>query len=597
MNHYFQLTAPSLFQKKKLADFQRKTTKSLNWFLYWSHRWIGIVLALFMFVWFFTGLVIIYTTPATQNLSQQLAHAESLAPEVGWLSLGEAWDRSFDQRKQAAAKHKLKPMEGTAMNQTDTHANKPKEEKPVSIADARLVRSADQPFWLVEDTQGQRFALSAIDGTLRETTPEQAVKIAKNWFNAENSSETVNASYVESVDKTIVLRNQDAYAPFHRVALDDGKELLISSRTGEVLHASTRVDRAFYWSGNWLHLLKPLDAIGLGHIRSDVQMWLGLFATVATLTGLIIGWLRWRPKFTGKPTYSQGRTQPYREFWFKWHFWSGLLGGSIALTWALSGFLDTNPGKIFSQTNPTKQELARYSGKDLSDVMISWQPALPVLLAAGVEGADIVELSWKRLADDTVLLANTRDGQRLPQAVDGTVSKFSDSALLAAIKRVAGKTEVESQQLLTEYDSYYYPRHHQGLVEKPLPVVLVTLADESGTRFYLDPQDGKLISKLDRSGRAMRWLFNGLHYWDFGWLYYRPIWDIWMLIWVSFGLVLGGSSLVIGWRRLKQTVTPKKSQVTKKAEGRNNTVSTGRGIFASFQRFNFVKKYFISDKA
>jgi hypothetical protein len=271
------------------------------------------------------------------------------------------------------------------------------------------------------------------------------------------------------------------------------------------------------------------------------------------------------------------------------------LGGTVALTWAFSGFLDTNPSKIFSQTNPTKQELARYSGKDLSDVMISWQPVLPALLAASVGDSDIVELGWKRLADDTVLLANTRDGQRLPQTVDGTVSKFSDFALLAGVKRVAGKTEVASQQLLTDYDSYYYPRHHQGLVEKPLPVVLVTLADESGTRFYLDPQDGKLISKLDRSGRAMRWLFSGLHYWDFGWLYYRPIWDIWMLIWVSFGLVLGGSSLVIGWRRLKQTFTPKKSsRYRKKSETRTNPVSTGS---ASFQRFNFVKKYFISDKA
>ncbi len=34
-----------------------------------------------------------------------------------------------------------------------------------------------------------------------------------------------------------------------------------------------------------------------------------------------------------------------------------------------------------------------------------------------------------------------------------------------------------------------------------------------------------------------------------------------MLIWVGFGLVLGGSSLVIGWRRLKKTLAPKKHKV------------------------------------
>ena len=39
-----------------------------------------------------------------------------------------------------------------------------------------------------------------------------------------------------------------------------------------------------------------------------------------------------------------------------------------------------------------------------------------------------------------------------------------------------------------------------------------------------------------------------------------------MLLWVSFGLVLGGSSLVIGWRRLQKTIAPKKRKV-RKAQG------------------------------
>jgi hypothetical protein len=102
-------------------------------------------------------------------------------------------------------------------------------------------------------------------------------------------------------------------------------------------------------------------------------------------------------------------------------------------------------------------------------------------------------------------------------------------------------------------------------VEKPLPVLLVTMDDDVGTRYYLDPQDGKLIAKLDRSGRVLRWLYSGLHHWDFGWLYQRPIWDVWMLIWVSLGLVLGASSLVVGWRRLKQTFLPKKPSRSKKS--------------------------------
>ncbi len=541
--------------------------KSLNWLLYQVHRWVGVALGLFMFFWFFTGLVIMYSTPTTQNRSQQLAHAETLAPEVGWLSLGEAWERSAEQRKVAAAgKPKAEAAMGAKMAKVEEQGGKDKDGKAaVGIADARLVRSAGEPVWLVEDSKGLRFALSAKDGTVRVTTPDQAQKIAENWFNNDSRS-LIKTSYLETVEKPIILRNQDALSPFHRIAVgDDGGELLISARTGEVLHASTRVDRAFYWAGNWLHLLKPLESIGLGHIRNDVQLWLGLSATIATLTGLIIGWLRWRPGLGGKPTYSQGRTQPYREFWFKWHFWSGLVGGIVVLSWALSGFLDTNPGKIFAQANPNRQELNRYQGNGVPDVMRLWQPVLPILLSVAVDGADVVELGWRRLGDETVLLAHTRDGQRLPQSLDGTAAQFNDAALLAAVSRVAGDAKVESQQVLTSYDSYYYPRHHQSLVEKPLPVLLVTMADEVGTRYYLDPQDGKLLAKLDRSGRVLRWLYSGLHHWDFGWLYQRPLWDVWMLIWVSLGLVLGASSLVVGWRRLKQTFFPKKPVRAKKS--------------------------------
>ncbi|MGJ0484701.1 MAG: PepSY domain-containing protein [Methylomicrobium sp.] len=524
--------------------------KLLNWLLYEVHRWLGIALAVFMFAWFSTGIVIMYSTPTTQNRTQQLAHAEPLAPEDGWLSLGEVWERTAAQREAAAVERRVKSAGNVAAGKNHT--------TPPAIADARLLRIADAPVWLVEDTQGMRFALSAIDGALRETSVEQALKIAEKWFKIED---TVPAGlrYLESVEKPIILRNQDTLRPFHHIAADDGRELLISSRTGEVLHASTRLDRALYWGGNWLHLLKPLEAIGLGEYRHTIQLVLGLFATVVSLTGLIIGWLRWRPGFGGKPTYSQGRTQPYREFWAKWHFWSGLLGGTAALCWAFSGFIDTNPGKLFTEENYSREELSRFLGSELPLTMRDWRPASSLIFAP--ERSEVVELTWRRLGDQAVLLAHSRDGQRWPQISQGTGRGFGETAVREALQRLASEVKVASIEELNAYDSYYYPRHHQGLKEKPLPVRLAKLDDESGTLIYLDPQEGRLIGKYDRSRRISRWLYSALHHWDFGWLYYRPLWDVWMLVWISFGLVLGASSVVIGWRRLKKSFAPKKQAV------------------------------------
>jgi uncharacterized iron-regulated membrane protein len=531
--------------------------KFLNSLLYQTHRWVGIVLAIFMLFWLLTGIVIIYSTPTTQNRSQQLAHAESLQPDANWLSLGQVWDASAEQRKASDAKRKTADV--LANNHGHQENHQANHNQVIGINTARLVRSGNEPLWLIEDTRGQRFAVSALNGALREINVEQALAIAQNWFKTSDSGALIKANYLETVESPIILRNQDALRPFHRIAVgDDGIELLISSHTGEVLHASTRVERAFYWAGNWLHTFKPLDSIGLADVRHDIQTWLGLFATLATLTGMIIGWLRWRPGFAGKPTYSQGRTQPYRDFWFKWHFWSGLIGGTVLLSWALSGFLETNPAQLFSQANANREELSRYFGSELPEIMRSWQPT-PAIKA---NTSDVVELNWQHLGNEAVLLAYSRNGQRLPLPLDGVATRFSDASLTAAIQRLAGNTKISNQQLLDDYDSYYYPRHHQSLVEKPLPVVLVELDDEARTRFYLDPQDGRLLTKLDQSRRVYRWLYSGLHHWDFGWLYYRPLWDAWMLTWVTFGLALASTSVVIGWQRLKKTFIPKKRAVS-----------------------------------
>lgn len=536
--------------------------KSLNWLLYEVHRWLGVVLAIVMLVWFLSGIAIIYATPTTQSRSQQLAHAETLSPENGWLSLGEAWSHSAEQRKVSADEFKAK------VASSGESAPKGANGQPDGIADARLVRIGGQPRWLIEDTNGLRFALSALDASLQQISVDEALKIAANWFKSEGK-EPAGLSYLETVDNTIILRNQDALRPFHRIASDNGEELLISARTGEVLHASTRLDRGFYYAGNWIHLFKPLDSLGFGEIRHDVQLWSGFTATIACLTGLVIGWLRWRPGFGGKPTYSQGRTQPYREFWFKWHFWTGLIGGTVAFGWALSGYISTNPGKLFSPADYSKAELSRYQGEQLPVAMRDWRPAA----LNTPSRADIVEQSWRRLGEESVLLAYGRDGQRLPRTPEGVGPRFSEAGMKSALQRLLKDQPLQSIYVQDEYDSYYYPRHHQGQIEKPLPVVVAEFGDEAGSRVYLDPQDGRILLKADASRRAYRWLYSGLHHWDFGWLFYRPIWDVWMLTWVGFGLVLGSSSIVIGWRRLKKTFAPKKTKA-RELQTRGATLAT-----------------------
>lgn len=525
--------------------------------LYLIHRWAGIVVALFMAIWFVSGLVIMYAGPSALGASEQLEHRDSLHPESGWLSLGEVWKISSAQRA-ALPKIKLR-NEAEAMTGAKGSDNKNSE----WIVSARLARQAGQPYWLIENGEGQRFALSAIDGALHMVTAAEATEIAARWVSTGETTDTVATSatpiqYLDIGPQDSSVRNYETLRPFHRVAVgDNGRELLISARTGEVIRDSTPFARALYWTGNWIHLLRPVEALGSAAARRTVQAWSGFIAAGACLTGLIIGWQRWRPGWGGRRTYSEGRVHPYRDVWNTWHFWVGLIGGSAALLWALSGYLSTNPWQIFSPAEANKQEMARYQGATAPAVLLNWQPTA---LDPISQQTQIVELAWQYLGDQAVLLGITRSGERVPQRAEGTVTRFSDAALLQAAERLAGGVPIREQVLQSEYDSYYYPRHHQGSVEKPLPVLRVDLIDEAGTRLYLDPQTGRLLLKQDASRRVYRWLYSALHHWDFGWLYLRPIWDVWMLPLVLMGVVLGGTSVVLGWKRLRIEFKPKKKK-------------------------------------
>jgi uncharacterized iron-regulated membrane protein len=485
--------------------------------LIFLHRWIGVVLALFMLVWFSTGLVIAFLAPPPIVRAQQLAHAERLAPEERWLSLGDALAaRALGGRR---------------------------EEEDGVIAEGRLVRIAGAPVWLIENQFGRRSAISAQDGAPIVFSPEQARRVADLW------AEGVNLVYSGSEEAPVGVRNAEALRPFHRFATPDGREIVVSARTGEVVQSATRGERALIYAGNWLHLFRWLDLVGAGDYRRAALSWAGFFAAAAALTGVILGFVKWKPGVFGRPTYSRGRTQPYREFFFAYHFWAGLIGGVFVLLWAASGFLSTNPGQIFSPPTPSPDELARYRSAARPEAMAS---ATSAGLAA--LGPETVALFWSRIEDDAVLLAVSRDGERRPVETGRTKAAFGEDALLAAAARLAGATRIAGRELLIDYDSYYYPNHHQSRIDKPLPVLRVDLADAGGASLYIDPVDGRLLAKIDASRRIYRWLYSAAHHWDFGPFRNQILWNGWMALWVFFGLALSTTAVVLAWRRLRRSI-------------------------------------------
>jgi len=514
--------------------------------LYLTHRWVGVALALFMLLWFSSGLIIAYSGSIVTTPQQRLAHAEVLHPESAWLSLGEAIEASKTARLKEG-----KP--DAAANRMDHAQRELSADAANEIIDGRLVRVDGQPFWRLEDASGRRFAVSALDGQVASFAPEAATHIVTQWLasDADLPQARPDVVYVDTFETSTVLRNYQKYKPFHRVAVKDGQgtELIVSARTGEILQAATTLQRGLYYAGNFTHLFRPLDLLQSGELRRNTLLWAGLFAFVAALTGMVIGWLRWKPGFFGKPTYSKGRTQPYREFYLCYHFWSGLIGGTFSVLWAFSGALSTNPLQIFSEATANREELARFRGNSWPSIITS--QALD--LTPELDGI-VKEAGWSHIGDQAQLIVYRGDGTRLALGGEFPDADLDKNTLLDAARRFGGTQAVADSTLLTDYDSYYYPNRRQGLLDKPLPVLRIDLADASHTSLYVDPKDGRLISKIDSGRRTYRWLYTALHHWDFGWLKQRPVWYVWMALWIGFGLVLSISSVVLGWRRLRRTI-------------------------------------------
>ncbi|MFC6747292.1 hypothetical protein ACFQFG_23965 [Methylobacterium persicinum] len=86
----------------------------------------------------------------------------------------------------------------------------------------------------------------------------------------------------------------------------------------------------------------------------------------------------------------------------------------------------------------------------------------------------------------------------------------------------------------------------------------LTFDDPAATWLHIDPRDGTLLNRLDRSGRANRWLFDAFHRLDIPGLSTRPFWRFsaqWALNLVGAGIALTG--LIAGGRRFGRMFRPR----------------------------------------
>lgn len=468
------------------------------------HRWLGIAFCLLFAMWFATGIVMHFVP------FPSLTEAERFSGLA-----------TVDRTQVRMAVHDAVAASGI--------------EDAVRV---RLIQRSDGPVYIVSGPSRLR-AVRAFDGQdARVTSSDVALAIAQDHarsrgLDAARATVLAQADY----DQWSVPNGFDRHRPLFRVALGDaaGTEVYVSSLTGEVVLDTTRHERGWNLAGSVLHWIYPTV------LRSNWALWdrvvwtLSLLALIAATLGALLGILQ--IKLRRRRMFS-----PYRG-WHALHHLIGLAATVFVLSWIFSGWLSMDHGRLFSRGQLTAAEAGvvdaapDWTAASSLDQQPIWEAAREIEWFAfngPVYRRDRIILGSQTLVraaetpneGDTGLL-NARDVQEL-------TARLAPGCAAPSI--VAGGDD--------------YP------ARSAIPGAPVYRSRCGDLWFDIDSADGSVLQRLDASRRAYRWVYGALHTLDFPVLMAHPrLRDIVIVGLCALGFVFSVTGVVIGWRRLRLSLT------------------------------------------
>jgi uncharacterized iron-regulated membrane protein len=458
-----------------------------------THRYLGVAVGLLMLVWFLSGIVMMYVGFPELSREDRL----KLLTPIGWTSCCNLAAQSFDDGE------KIRSLE------LETVAGQP----------VMTIRPDGQPPRMTSlAPTGPSFDID--EPHVREAAIAAAAHIIRG---------PAQSAIFDMVDRDqwTIGGEFSPHRPLYKYSFDDpdSTAVYVSSSTGQVLLTTTASQRFWNWLGAIPHWLYPLVLRQDGPLWSQVVIWSSLAGGFLTVIGIVLGVMQLK-------RYPSGRVSPYRG-WFYWHHIMGLVFGVLTLTWVISGTISMNPWG-FLEGGRGRGELGRLLGEAQT-----WSEVKASLAAiqANPPAGDIVELKTAPFAGKLYWLASASDGTETRLDAAGKPAPATADDLKDAAQRIAGDEKILSEETIASEDTYYFS-HHETVV---LPAYRVVLNDAEQTTYYLDPRNVSVVSRVDATARAHRWLFDGLHRIDVtAWLRWRPVWDVVVIL-----LLLGGVGVTV----------------------------------------------------
>jgi len=507
-------------------------TRARRW-VYLIHRWTGIAGCVLMFLWFVSGIVMLW---------------------VGYPKLT-PWERLAALPELSSQCCKTLPLEvfgkGTGSGELVL----------TSISGLpRFVLHSRGRFQVIE-AQTAKPLTSLIGHQAARAAAEQFVAMTqKASFPESGTPDTVSpaSSRYEGLvheDRWTHSRGLDPHRPLHKVTVSgaDPLTLYVSSHTGQVVMDASRSQQRWNYVGAWLHWLYMFRSTSVDPAWSWTVIILSFSATLSAMSGLCVGLWRWR---FGK-RYKSGSRSPYREPWMKWHHVAGLLFGTFVFTWIFSGLMSMNPGGIFSAS--VRADNTAYRGNASVELGLLADPSA-IITSLTNTGFHPVELQWLRVGDLPYVLAYDRTATtRLVTFNQGklrALNAWDEAEIISAARRLLDAPTIK-EKVIYSYEAHYYQRHPEAMNGgrvHGLPALRLDFLDPDRTRIYIDLNTGLVASSLSYRQRVGRWLFYFLHSWDTpALLEPKSLRDAILCVLSLGGILVSAAGIVIGWRRLRRT--------------------------------------------
>jgi hypothetical protein len=340
------------------------------------------------------------------------------------------------------------------------------------------------------------------------------------------------------------------HLPIHLIRLDDNKNTVcyVSSKTGELLQKLNQYDKAWTWVGAIPHWIYFKD------IRINTPLWrfivisLSMLGVVLSILGIVIGINRF--------IIARKRgllLNPYKKKWFKWHHYLGFIFGTFTFTWILSGLFSMNPLKWSPEKNLSQIEQKIWDG-NISFRKFQIDSIIHRYISEINQKDSVKSIEFKKFDSQWYAIENLNSTKRrlfTMKCKDFKLKVLQSNFFLPKIKELFPNDSVVEVEKLFSYDDYYYSRDKT----LPLPVYKYIISDLDKTVLYVDPLGVEVLKKMGQRNRFERWIYNGLHSFDFEIIRNkRPLWDVVVIILLIGVTALSFSGVVLTFIKIRRNI-------------------------------------------